>query len=76
MSATQAGRRIHSIDVARGVAMASDARTTPLYALLSATMFDSQIGCWDTKLTYWLIRPWAAKRGPRLRTGLLLIQKL
>jgi hypothetical protein len=41
----------------------SERETTHLYALLSATMFDSQIGCWDTKLTYWLIRPWAADPG-------------
>jgi membrane-associated phospholipid phosphatase len=23
-------------------------------------MMDATIGCWDTKLTYWLIRPWKA----------------
>jgi membrane-associated phospholipid phosphatase len=23
-------------------------------------MFDAAIGCWDGKLTYWLIRPWQA----------------
>ena len=38
----------------------SERRATNLYALLSATMFDAQIGCWDAKETYWLIRPWQA----------------
>ena len=23
-------------------------------------MFDAQIGCWDAKETYWVIRPWQA----------------
>ncbi|HEV7389678.1 MAG TPA: vanadium-dependent haloperoxidase [Gemmatimonadaceae bacterium] len=41
----------------------SEREATHLYALLSATMFDSQIGCWDAKLTYWLIRPWKADLG-------------
>jgi len=38
----------------------SERETTHLYALLSATMFDAQIGCWDEKLRSWLIRPWKA----------------
>jgi membrane-associated phospholipid phosphatase len=38
----------------------SERETTHLYALLSATMFDAQIACWDEKLTSWLIRPWKA----------------
>jgi hypothetical protein len=38
----------------------SERDATHLYALLSATMFDAQIGCWDAKLTYWFIRPWQA----------------
>ena len=38
----------------------SERETTHLYALLSATMFDAQIGCWDEKLHSWLIRPWKA----------------
>jgi len=38
----------------------SERRATHLYALLSATMFDAQIGCWDAKETYWLVRPWQA----------------
>jgi hypothetical protein len=38
----------------------SERETTHMYALMSATMFDSQIGCWDEKLTSWLIRPWRA----------------
>lgn len=38
----------------------SEREATHLYALLGATMFDAAIGCWDGKLTYWLIRPWQA----------------
>jgi hypothetical protein len=38
----------------------SEREATHVFALLSATMFDAQIGCWDAKLTYWLIRPWKA----------------
>ena len=38
----------------------SERRATHLYALLSATMADAAIGCWDTKEVYWLIRPWQA----------------
>ena len=38
----------------------SERRATHLYALLSATMFDAQIACWDAKETYWFIRPWQA----------------
>jgi len=38
----------------------SERETTHMYALASATMFDAQIGCWDEKLTTWLIRPWKA----------------
>jgi len=38
----------------------SERGATHLYALLSATMFDAQIGCWDAKETYWTIRPWQA----------------
>jgi membrane-associated phospholipid phosphatase len=38
----------------------SERRATHLYALLSATMFDAQIGCWDSKEIYWFIRPWQA----------------
>jgi membrane-associated phospholipid phosphatase len=38
----------------------SERQATHLYALLSATMSDAQIGCWDAKLTYWFIRPWQA----------------
>ena len=26
-------------------------------------MADAQVGCWDAKLTYWLIRPWKADLG-------------
>src|SRR2546428_5553306 len=42
---------------ARGL---SEREATHLYALLGATMFDAVIGCWDAKLTYWLVRPWKA----------------
>jgi hypothetical protein len=38
----------------------SEREATHLYALLSATMFDAQLGCWDAKETYWFIRPWQA----------------
>ena len=38
----------------------SEREATHLYALLSATMFDAQIGCWDAKETYWFVRPWQA----------------
>jgi len=38
----------------------SEREATHLYALLSATMFDAQIGCWDAKEVYWFIRPWQA----------------
>src|SRR5438128_563947 len=38
----------------------SEREATHLYALLTATMADAQIGCWDAKETYWFIRPWQA----------------
>jgi membrane-associated phospholipid phosphatase len=38
----------------------SEREATHLYALLSATIFDAQIGCWDAKQMYWFIRPWQA----------------
>jgi len=38
----------------------SEREATHLYALLSATMYDTAIGCWDAKQTFWLIRPWQA----------------
>lgn len=38
----------------------SELETTHMYALMSTTVFDAQIGCWDEKLTSWLIRPWKA----------------
>jgi len=41
----------------------SEREATHLYALLSASMADAQIGCWDAKLTYWFIRPWKADPG-------------
>jgi membrane-associated phospholipid phosphatase len=41
----------------------SEREATHLYALLSTTMFDAAIACWDGKLTYWFIRPWQADPG-------------
>lgn len=38
----------------------SEREATHLYALLSATMYDAFIGCWDAKQTYWYVRPWRA----------------
>ena len=38
----------------------SEREATHLYALLSATILDAQISCWDAKETYWFIRPWQA----------------
>lgn len=38
----------------------SEREATHVYALASATMADATIGCWDAKMTYWLIRPWKA----------------
>jgi len=38
----------------------SERDATHLYALLSSTIADAMISCWDAKLTYWLIRPWNA----------------
>ena len=41
----------------------SERAATHLYALLSATMYDAFISCWDAKQTYWYIRPWRADPG-------------
>ncbi len=41
----------------------SEREATHVFALVSATMADAQLGCWDAKLTYWLIRPWKADPG-------------
>ena len=38
----------------------SEREATHVFALVSATMLDAVIGCWDAKMTYWLIRPWKA----------------
>jgi membrane-associated phospholipid phosphatase len=38
----------------------SEREATHLYALLSTTMFDAQISCWDAKEAYWFVRPWQA----------------
>ena len=41
----------------------SEREATHLYAVMSTTMADALIGCWDAKMTYWLIRPWQADAG-------------
>ena len=41
----------------------SEREATHLFALITATMADAQVACWDAKLTYWLIRPWKADPG-------------
>jgi membrane-associated phospholipid phosphatase len=41
----------------------SEREATHVFALVSSTMADALIGCWDTKLTYWFIRPWNADPG-------------
>ncbi len=41
----------------------NERQATHLYGLVSASMFDAQIACWDAKETYWLIRPWQADPG-------------
>jgi membrane-associated phospholipid phosphatase len=41
----------------------SEREATHLYALLNATIFDALIACWDTKQTFWFIRPWQADVG-------------
>jgi membrane-associated phospholipid phosphatase len=38
----------------------SEREVTHMYALMSATMMDATIGCWDAKMFYWLVRPWKA----------------
>jgi membrane-associated phospholipid phosphatase len=51
----------------------SEREVTHMYALTSATMMDATIGCWDAKLTYWLIRPW--KADPLIKVLLLEVGK-
>lgn len=41
----------------------SEREATHVYALVSATIYDAMIGCWDAKETYWFIRPWQADPG-------------
>jgi membrane-associated phospholipid phosphatase len=41
--------------VARGL---SERDATHVFALVSSTIADATIGCWDAKLTFWLVRPW------------------
>ncbi len=36
----------------------TEREATRVYALASAAMFDATIGCWDSKMHYWYIRPW------------------
>jgi hypothetical protein len=38
----------------------SEREATHVFALVSTTMADATVGCWDAKQTYWLIRPWKA----------------
>lgn len=38
----------------------SEREATHVFALVSSTMADALIACWDAKLTYWFIRPWNA----------------
>jgi membrane-associated phospholipid phosphatase len=41
----------------------SEREATHVFALVSSTMADALVGCWDAKLTYWFIRPWNADAG-------------
>lgn len=41
----------------------SEREATHVFALVSSTVADALIGCWDAKLTYWFIRPWNADAG-------------
>ena len=34
-----------------------------MMALVNIAMMDAFIGCWDSKFTYWLVRPWQADAG-------------
>jgi hypothetical protein len=38
----------------------SDLNAAHALALMNVAMVDATIGCWDTKYTYWLLRPWQA----------------
>lgn len=38
----------------------SEREAARILALANMAGFDAMIGCWDAKLTYWLIRPWDA----------------
>src|SRR5262249_48002293 len=40
-----------------GAAGLDELGATHTLALMHAAMMDAQIGCWDTKYTYWFIRP-------------------
>jgi hypothetical protein len=44
----------------RGLGDLQAARTL---ALMNVAMADAAIGCWDSKFTYWVIRPWQADAG-------------
>jgi hypothetical protein len=41
----------------------SEREATHVFALVSTSVADALIGCWDAKLTYWFIRPWNADQG-------------
>jgi membrane-associated phospholipid phosphatase len=38
----------------------NEREATHVFALMHAAMLDAQIGCWDAKYFYWLIRPYQA----------------
>jgi hypothetical protein len=38
----------------------SDLTAARTLALMNVAMADAAIGCWDSKFTYWVIRPWQA----------------
>ena len=38
----------------------SEREAAHILALANMATFDARIGCWDTKFTYWFIRPWQA----------------
>lgn len=47
----------------------SEREATHLYAVMSTTMADALISCWDSKMHYWVIRPWQADAGIVLTTA-------
>ncbi|MES3032505.1 MAG: vanadium-dependent haloperoxidase [Gemmatimonadota bacterium] len=41
----------------------TERQATHVYALTSAAMLDAAIGCWESKILYWYIRPYQADPG-------------